>query len=53
MLSAMDVGDGLRKVVAAGVACKLPPRSALNLGFSTLWLRIGLGICWVWLLCLI
>ena len=49
----MDVGDGLRKVVVARVACKLPPQSALNLGFSTLWLRIGLGICWVWLLCLI
>ena len=49
----MDVGDGLRKVVAAKVACKLPPRSTLNLGLSTLWLRIGLGICWVWLLCLI
>lgn len=33
----MDVGDGLRKVVVARVACKLPPpRSALNLGFSTL-----------------
>ena len=53
MLSAMDVGDALRKVVAARVACKLPPRSALNLGFSTLWVRIGLGSCWVWLLCLI
>ena len=49
----MDVGDGLRKVVAARVACELPPRSALNLGFSTLWLRIGLGICCVWLLDLI
>ena len=33
---------------SARVACKLP-----NLSFSTLWLRIGLGICWVWLLCLI
>ena len=52
-VSAMDVGDGLRKVVVARVACKLPPQSALNLGFPTLWLRIGLGICWVWLLCLI
>ncbi|KAK9988833.1 hypothetical protein SO802_029072 [Lithocarpus litseifolius] len=40
----MDVGDGLRKVVTARVACKLPPRSALNLGFSTLWLRIGLDL---------
>ena len=50
MLSAMGVGDALRKVVAARVACKLPPRSALNLGFSTPWLRIvwvfvGFGCC--------
>ncbi|KAK9995729.1 hypothetical protein SO802_020415 [Lithocarpus litseifolius] len=40
----MDVANGLRKVVAARVACKLLPRSALNLGFSTLWLRIGLDL---------
>ncbi|KAL0009478.1 hypothetical protein SO802_010980 [Lithocarpus litseifolius] len=44
----MDIGDGLCKVVATRVACKLPPRSALNLGFSTLRLRIDLGVDKEW-----